>query len=581
MMGGNPRGTISSRARPGRPKTAPPGRSRWAALAILGMGVALIVVDITIINVSIPRIIADLDLEALDAGWINTCYALAFATLLITFGRIGDLWGRKRLFLAGLVLFALTSLLAGNARGLGMLLAARFGQGAGAAMILPTTLSMVHAMFRGRDRGIAFGVWGSLIGGMAALGPLVGGWLTTTYSWRWAFYVNLPIAFLTLVAAVVVVSESRDPDPRGAFDLPGFLAISVGLGGLTLGLIEGARRGWFGLTRTLELGTWEWPLAVSPVPLALGVGVMGLAGFVAIERRRQGRGRPVLFDLTLFRLRSFRVGNMIATIVGLGEFGLVFVLPLYLQTVLGYSAFRTGLTLVAMAMGGFLGGAAAAASTHTIGPRQVITLGMGLEAAGVLAAISLLTPIAGGVLLLPGLFVYGMGVGLAGAQLTSVILADVPIDRSGQASGMQSTFRQVGAALGVAILGSVYVTSLRRLTEAGLDTITGLAPDSHVAIVTRMSDSAGWYIGALRGWTPDFRPVVEAAGAAITGAARGAASVAFGFILLGLLLSRRLPDVRFADSGDDRTVPARPVVSSASPLVAKPLSTKPGSGQWR
>lgn len=520
-----------------------PSSRRWGMLATLGMGVALIVVDITIVNVSIPRIITDLDLEAIDAGWINTSYALAFATLLITLGRAGDLWGRKRLFLTGMTVFGIASALAGRAGDLPQLLGARFAQGVGAAMILPATLSIVNATFRGRDRAIAFGVWGSLIGGMAALGPLVGGWLTTTYSWRWAFFVNLPLVLVTTLAAHRFVTESHDLERGAGFDLPGFFAVSLGVAGMVLALTEGARYGWWALTRELSLAGRVWPYPVSPVPLALLVGVGGLATFVRIEKRRKSQDLPVMFDFGLFAHPSFRHGNVIVTIVGLGEFGLVFVLPLYLQTVLGYTPFETGKALVAMAAGGFLGGPAAAGIARRFGARQVVSLGMGAEALGVLMAVSLLGVDSPGPGLLPGLFVYGLGVGLASAQLTSIILLDIPVAESGQASGMQSTFRQMGAALGVATMSTVYVTTLRTLTHAGLEPITRLAQDSHARIVTRMAESAGWYIGALRVWTPDYRPVVAAAETAIVGAARAAGLVAFGFFLLGFILSRRLPDV--------------------------------------
>lgn len=524
------------------PETVENAPRRWGALATLGLGVALIVVDITVVNVSIPRILTDLDLEAIDAGWINTSYALAFATLLITLGRAGDLWGRRRLFLTGLTVFGTASIFAGRVDGLSGLLGARFAQGVGAAMILPATLSIVNATFRGRDRAIAFGVWGSLIGGMAALGPLLGGWLTTTYSWRWAFLINVPLVLVTGLAARRFVIESRDPEGGVGFDLPGFFTVTVGVAGMVLALTEGARYGWWALTRELSLAGRVWPYPVSPVPFALLVGVGGLAAFVRIERRRKSHDLPVMFDFGFFAYPSFRHGNVIVTIVGLGEFGLVFVLPLYLQTVLGYTAFETGKALVAMAAGGFLGGPAAAELARRYGARQVVSLGMGAEAIGVLMAVSLLGPGSPGPGLLPGLFVYGLGVGLASAQLTSIILLDIPVTGSGQASGMQSTFRQMGAALGVATMSTVYVTTLRRLTQVGLEPIARLAEDSHARIVTRMADSAGWYIGALRVWTPDYRPVVEAAETAIAGAARAAGLVAFGFFVLGFVLSRRLPE---------------------------------------
>ena len=506
----------------------------------------MVVIDITIVNVTLPNVIANLDLEIADAEWVNTAYSLVFATLLITLGRVGDIWGRKRLFLLGLGVFTLASLFAGRAQGLVGLVEARAMQGVGAAMILPATLSIVNVTFRGRDRAIAFGIWGSIIGGMAAVGPLLGGWLTTAFSWRWAFYVNVPLGVAAIVAGYLLVDEQRGPVERAdGFDVPGFAVVTIGLFGLVLALIEGTRYGWWILKRDLVLGSWLAPAGgTSPVPLALVVGVVSLVAFAGIEKRRRSVGRPVLFDFALFRIRSFRNGNLLVTIVGLGEFGLVFVLPLFLQTVLRYTAFETGVLFVAMAVGGFLGGPVAATLAIRFGPRQVVSVGMALEAVGVIGVALLLAPDMGGSALAPFLFVYGVGVGLASAQLTSVILAEVPAVESGQASGIQSTFRQVGAALGVALLGSIYIATLGSGADARLAEVPGLTTTQRETIVGSTVDSAGFYVEALRLWTPDFAPVAAAVGEAITEAARRAATLAIVFLLVGLALSRTLPDLR-------------------------------------
>ena len=185
-------------------------RRKWLGLAMLSLGVALIIMDATIVNVAIPSIIRDLDIELVDAEWITTIYSLVFAALLITLGRLGDQFGRKRLFHIGLIIFMAASLLAGRAPTGPALVAASAVQGISAAMILTSPISTVNATFRGRDRAIAFGVWGSVIGGMAAIGPLVGGWLTTDFSWRWAFYINIPIGIAVLIGSFPWVSESRD-----------------------------------------------------------------------------------------------------------------------------------------------------------------------------------------------------------------------------------------------------------------------------------------------------------------------------------------------------------------------------------
>ena len=327
-------------------------------------------------------------------------------------------------------------------------------------------------------------------------------------------------------------------------DRPGTALLTSGLVFSLFALIEGPRHGWLETTKAITLGPVTITEgSVSPVPAAFVVGVAAVAAFIWVERRRLRQERPVLFDLSLFDIDGFRIGNLLVTIVGLGEFGVVFVLPIYLQTVLGFSALATGVALLAMAAGGFLGGPMAAGLAHTIGPRQVVSLGMGLEAAGAFGLALLLGPSGFGPGAAASLFVYGVGVGLASAQLTSVILIDVPAAQSGRAAGMQSTFRQVGAGFGVAMLGSIFSLGLAASLAERLDAIGALTNDQITTISDVIVSSAGWALGALRAWTPNFAPVADAAARAVTDATRLAGLVAAGTFLVGLIASRRLPDV--------------------------------------
>lgn len=524
-----------------------PDRRRWLGMAILSLGVSMIIIDATIVNVAIPAIIKSLNIELGDAEWINSIYSLVFASLLITLGRVGDLVGRRRMFMIGLGIFVAASMLAGLAPNSGLLIAARLVQGIGGAMILPSTLSTVNATFQGRDRAIAFGIWGSVIGGMAALGPLLGGWLTTSFSWHWAFYINLPIGLIVLAGALAWVRESRDETARPGFDLPGFFASTIGLGSLVFGLIEGQRYGWLRPTKAFAVGSWTWPLDnISIVPFAFALAILGLSLFLLIEVGRGRAGQPALIDLKLFRFRSFSFGNIAASIVSLGELGMVFVLPLFLQGVLGFSAFRTGLLLVALAAGSFLAGPSAVALARRIGPRRVVTTGMGLEVLAIFSLSLILTPTMSAWALVPSLFVYGIGIGLATAQLTSVVLADVPANRSGQASGMQSTFRQVGSALGIAILGTVLAVSLGNETADRLAQVPNLSPEVRAQTVELVKATAGQILGELRN-RPDAAALVAVIGQALTDAARRAALVASLFVLLGFGASWLLPDTRIPE----------------------------------
>lgn len=517
------------------------GRARWLTLMALSLGISMIIVDATIVNVAIPSIVRDLGLDGSGAEWIVSIYPLVFAALLITLGRTGDILGRRRLYLFGLVTFTGASLLAGLAPTGPLLIAARVLQGVGGAAIAPATQSILNAAFRGRDRAIAFAVYGSVIGGMAALGPLAGGWLTTNLSWRWAFLVNLPIGAVALVATLLWVAESRDEDARLGFDVPGFATLTLGLVAVVFGLIEGYSYGWLAPSKPFAIGSWTWPLqAVSIIPVAFALGAACLVAFVAVEVRRQRAGRFILFDFSLWADPSFRFGNLTATIVSLGEFGLLFALPLFLQGVLGYSAFDTGLVFLSLAVGSFLAAPIAGAIAHRFAPRRVVQIGMALEAGGVLLTALLLAPGMSGLALAAPLFVYGVGVGFATAQLANVVLADVPAARSGLASGANSTMRQIGTAIGAALIGTVLLVGLNTGTRDRLAAIPGLPPQTVEQVAGLIETSDGQALIALRD-NPQAAPVVPAIEDAFTAAARAAGLAAAAFISLGFLFSLLLP----------------------------------------
>jgi len=545
------------------------GRARWLTLLALSLGISMIIVDATIVNVAIPSIVRDLGLDGSGAEWIVSIYPLVFAALLITFGRTGDVLGRKRLYIFGLVTFVGASILAGLAPTGPLLLLARILQGVGGAAIAPATQSILNAKFRGRDRAIAFAVYGSVIGGMAALGPLLGGWLTTNLSWRFAFLINLPIGLVALVATLLWIAESRDEGARPGFDAPGFVTLSLGLAAVVFGLIEGTTYGWIAPSKTFTIGSWTWPLQnVSIIPFAFAAGLASLAAFALIERRRQRAGKFILFDFTLWQNPSFRFGNLTATIVALGEFGLLFALPLFLQGVLGYSAFQTGLVFLTLALGSFVAAPIAGGFAHRFAPQRVVQIGMALEAAGVLGTALLLSPSTTGILLAVPLFVYGVGVGFATAQLANVVLSEVPPARSGLASGANSTMRQVGAAIGAALIGTVLLTSLTTGTQNRLAAIPGLPAATAEQLVGVIRTSDGQALVAMRG-DPRAAAVVPAIEAAFTDAARAAGLVASGFIGLGFLFSLRLPGPahlkRETEPGETATRPVRRLNAEMDP----------------
>ncbi|WP_280232369.1 DHA2 family efflux MFS transporter permease subunit [Nocardia cyriacigeorgica] len=473
--------------------TETPTRREWLGLIAVSLGVALIVVDLTIVNVILAPIIGDLEISSIQAQWVQESYAIVFAALLLLTGRLSDLYGARKLFLIGLAVFGATSLLAALAPSGALLILARFVQGIGGAMILPTSLALINAAFSGEARGRAFAIWGSTIGAAAAVGPLLGGWLAD-FSWRWAFGINIP-AVLLIGVGVLRYLPAAIPG-RGRVDVIGALLSIFGLGLLSFGLIEGRAHGWLLTTEPLSLGGVEWSGGPSPVLIAFVLSAVTLIAFWLRQSRLGRRGAEPLMDVRLFGIRSFRQGNAVTLLVGLGEFGIIAVLPLWLQFTLDYSALQAGLALVPLAVGSFCASGASFSLAASVSALGQVRIGLGLEAAGLVllgvfaAADSAWWTIA------VALFVYGIGVGFATAQVTNVAMADIPAASAGQGSGIQSAARELGSALGIAMLTTLFFSSLGagvrdRLADAGL-------PDEAAEqFGTAVTDSAGSVVPAL------------------------------------------------------------------------------------
>lgn len=472
---------------------------RWRALAVLAAGLGMIVLDGTIVGVALPAIIADLSLDITASIWVNSLYSMVFAALLLTAGWLSDRIGRRTQFVVGVGVFVLGSVAAGVAIGAEPLIAARALQGLGGALIMPTTVSTINVLFRGRERAAAFGVWGAIMAGAAAIGPLLGGALTQYADWRWVFWVNVPVGVLVAGLALAWVPENRGPRVPG-FDMAGFLLSAGALGALVFGLIEGADLGWWRPTRGLEIGGLVWPetAPVSAAGVVIATAVLLLVAFVAVERTRLAAGRTVILDLRLFGVPTFAWGNLSAAMVAVGEFALVFVMPLYLINVTGLDVLATGWVVAAMALGAFGAGAGARRLAGAVGPANVVVIGLALEVVGV-AVTALIVGISTPAWLIAcTLVVYGVGLGLAAAQLTSTVMVGVPVGQSGEASATQSTIRQVGSALGPAVAGAVLAAGLAIRLPARLAEIPGLPADVPASVVTGTIDTVGGLIPAIR-----------------------------------------------------------------------------------
>ncbi|MBO4162020.1 MFS transporter [Micromonospora antibiotica] len=403
--------------------------------AILASG--MVFLDSTVVNVALPRLGADLDATVAGLQWTVNGYALMLAAFVLLGGSLGDRFGRRRIFLIGVVWFAVASVLCGLAQDTNQLIAARFLQGAGGALLTPGSLSVLQASFHPDDRGRAIGTWSGLSGVSTALGPFVGGWLIDALSWRWIFFINLPLAVGVLLAAMRWVPESRDENvSRSAgrrFDIAGALLGALALGGLTYALIDAPVRG---------VGSWS-------VPLAAGAGVLAAVSFVLLERHR---GEGAMLPTTIFGSRLFSVLNVFTVLVYAALSGFTFFLSVYLQNVVGWSALRTGLATVPMTVLLLLGSARAGALSARIGPRLLLTVGPVVAAGGLL----LLRRVGPGASywwdVLPGVLLFGIGLTLVVAPLTASVLAAVADRFAGVASGFNNAASRTGGLLAVAAL---------------------------------------------------------------------------------------------------------------------------------
>lgn len=521
----------------------------WAPMFIIGLGVALIIMDATIVNVILPSIISDLNISSIDAEWVNAIYSLTFAALLIVMGRLGDRFGRDKIFMLGGVVFGASSILAASATTGSLLITARALQGIGGAMMSPTSLSIINTLYRGKSRAIAFAIYGSIIGGMAAVGPLMGGWLTQTFSWHWSFWINVPFSLLIVWGTWKLVPSSKAEGEVGAPDWTGAILSTVGIAALVFGLIEGRNYGWWNTTTDQDFLGRTWTAgSLSPVAVAFVVAAVTLVWLYVFETRRTKAGKSALIDFDLFTIKTFGLGSFAGLIISLGEFGILFSLPLFMQSVLGWSALGAGGLLASLAVGAFVAAPTAAQLANKRNPRFVMRLGLVLEIIAILGIAVTISPSSSGWGLGSWLFVYGLGVGYSTAQLTGLILSDIPIEKSGQASGTQSTARQIGAAMGTAILGTILFVSLHNNTEANLssaDPSAGITSSLATQVADVVESSAGTVIPHL-GEIP-FIPqdsvefVQTQSELAFADAVSTVGYAAAIFLMLGLLASLALP----------------------------------------
>ncbi|HEX2908688.1 MAG TPA: MFS transporter [Phototrophicaceae bacterium] len=444
-------------------------KRRWIALLILSLSLTLIIIDSTIVNIAFPTIRKTFGASFADAEWVNSIYSLVFGAALITWGKLGDQYGRRNIFIGGAALFVLASAGIGFSPSIGTLIFFRALQGMGGAMMSPATLSIVSATFKGKERNIAFGVWGATAGVSAAIGPILGGWLieygtgVMAESWRLAFLVNIPIGVIAILGSVWAIQESRDTTIKHRIDWLGILLATLSIGAFVFGAIEGQNYGWLEAKKVFTLGSLAYPSlaadatipggTVSFVPFVFAFSAVMFLAFIFVELGKERNNGEPLFEFGLLKYRSFRFGLLTVLIVALGEFGVILTLSIFFQLAKGLGAFETGLQFLPFALVAMVAAPSAGFLSNRFGPRWVVTIGMALEAIA-LFWLSQIISVDAPTLLWP-LLVYGAGVGLAVAQLANIVLSDIPLAKVGVASGANNTIRQLGASIGIAVIGAV------------------------------------------------------------------------------------------------------------------------------
>ena len=455
----------------------------WLVLLVLTTGFFMILLDTTIVNVAIPAMSVGLNTTLDQILWVLNAYILVYAVLLITAGRLGDLYGQRNLFAIGLLVFTLASALCGFAQNPGQLIAARILQGTGGALLTPQTLAILTSIFPPERRGAAFGIWGGVAGLATLAGPTVGGAIITYINWRWIFFINVPVGIAALVATFLIIPDLR-PGRHHGWDFVGIIVATVGLFGIVFGLIEGQRYNWgqiesFGIT----------------IPEVISGGVVLMVLFVIWERFQS----EPLVPLSLFADRNFAVANWIAAAISFGMLSMFLPITIYLQSVRGFTALVAGLTLAPMSLTSMLTAPFAGRFSDRIGGKYILVTGISLFTVGMGSIAFIAGPDSTWINFLLPAIVAGAGIGMTFAPMTTVAMRNISPRIAGSASGVLNTIRQLGAAIGSAVIGALLQSHLATTLHDQAVTHASALPASFrsqfIAAFSNVS-SKGFQIGA-------------------------------------------------------------------------------------
>jgi EmrB/QacA subfamily drug resistance transporter len=519
---------------------------RWVALLVVLLAAFIVVLDNTVLNVAIPTIRSDFHTTLPSLLWVITGYALTFATLLVIGGRLGDIYGHRRIFIIGAGLFGVGSFVASVSTSVPQLiLGEAIIEGIGASLMLPSTLAILSTTFQGRERASAFAWWGATAGVAAAFGPVVGGFLTSNYSWRWSFRINVIIAPIAIIGALVFMKKGERAARRLPLDASGAALIAAGMFLLVFALSEGSTYGWWKPLKEFSVvghGVWPVSRSVSVMPIVLAVSIAILVWFYFVERAKERRAEHPLFPFAHLKIKTYRYGLLTGLVLAMGQFGLSFVLPVFLQGARlltpeqnGWWQFPTGVFII---IGAQVGGRL----IRAVGVTIVVRLGLFSYAAGMLLIWHAVSLDITALRLVPGLAFYGIGIGFAGAQLTNVVMSEIPAESSGVASGANTTVRQVGAALGVAMIGSLL--SVQILSHSVTKIRAAVLPAAvKVQALAGVHAQGAFYQPPASTSPHDTSILQHALRTSVAGGTRIALVFAAVVVLLGALVSFLIPRV--------------------------------------
>jgi MFS family permease len=546
---------------------------RWITLAIVLTSALIAALDSTVLNVAIPTILREFDTTLSALQWVITGYTLTFAALLIIGGRLADIFGARRMFVIGAALFGLGSLIASLSNGVPMLVVGEAViEGVGASLMLPATMGILSSTFTGRERGTAFGAWGATLGAAVAFGPLLGGFLTTNFSWRWAFRINVIVVPFAIIGALLFMPRARPAGRRERIDVPGSLLISFGMLLLVFSISEGGTYGWWRPLQPLVVaGADLWPdsAPVSIVPFTFALSVVVLYAFYRFERWKERKGTDPLFEFSQLSILPFRWGLATLVLMAMGQISFLFIMSVFLQDALHLSAVDTGLWLVPSGLFIVAGSQVGARLTGRVGTTRVVQVGLALEAVGLGCVAWAVSPATTMLELLPGFALFGVGIGFAASQLTNVVLAEIPPEKSGAASGANTTVRMIGSSLGIAVISTLLSSlTIRHATDL-VESAKGLSPAVRDHAVRAVSTSGVNFEPAPGTTGHDASILRHALDAATAAGSRPALLFGTAVVALGVLVSLLIPPI---DSDTDDAALAE--VEQESEAIAETLAVQ-------